>query len=147
MLEGSHGMARDADGAVVVLQQQVDEHHDAQAMWLLGLCCEYGRGTEQDTQRAEQLFQQAAQQGDETAKLLVDQLRNSSGRGCLDMVWGCEQTRHITPLLLLLNNQHTIDVPFVCHNNHRETHWTGWCGFAGSDAADARAADNAEPGR
>ena len=64
MVERALGMARDADGAVVVLQQQVDEHHDAQAMWLLGLCCEYGLGTDQDTQRAEQLFQQAAQHGD-----------------------------------------------------------------------------------
>ena len=87
-------MARDADGAVVVLQQQVDEHNDAQAMWLLGLCCEYGMGTEQDTQRAEQLFQQAAQQGDETAKLLVDKLKNDNGRGCLDMDLGGEPSRH-----------------------------------------------------
>ena len=95
MLEGRDGMARDADGAVVVLQQQVDEHHDAQAMWLLGLCCEYGMGTQQDTQRAEQLFQQAAQQGDETAKLLVGKLKNSKkGRGCLDMDLRCEQPHH-----------------------------------------------------
>ena len=84
-------MARDADGAVVVLQQQVDEHHDAQAMWLLGLFCEYGMGTQQDTQRAEQLFQQAAQQGDETAKLLVGKPKNWNGRGCLDMHLKCEQ--------------------------------------------------------
>ena len=96
MLEGRNGMARDADGAVVVLQQQVDEHHDAQAMWLLGLCCEYGMGTEQDTQLAEQLFQQAAQQGDETAKLLVE-LENKKGRGCLDMDLEGEQPHHTTP--------------------------------------------------
>ena len=56
MLEGRDGMARDADGGVVVLQQQVDEHHDAQAVWLLGLCCEYGMGTQQDTQRAQHLL-------------------------------------------------------------------------------------------
>ena len=85
MLDGRDGMARDADGAVVVLQQQVDEHHDAQAMWLLGLCCEYGMGTKQDTKRAEQLYQQAAEQGDKTAKLLVDKLNNKNGRGCLEM--------------------------------------------------------------
>ena len=94
-------MARDADGAVVVLQQQVDEHHDAQAMWLLGLCCEHGMGTEQDTQRAEQLFQQAAQQGDKTAKLLVDKLDNRKGRGCLDMHLASEQPHHTTLLLKL----------------------------------------------
>ena len=83
-------MARDADGAVVVLEERTKDR-DAQAMWLLGLCCEYGMGTEQDTQRAEQLFQQAAQQGDETAKLLVGKLNNKNGRGCLDMDLNCEQ--------------------------------------------------------
>ena len=92
-------MARDADGAVVVLQQQVDEHHDAQAMWLLGLCCEYGMSTAQDTRRAEQLYQQAAQQGDETAKLLVGKLKDLKGRGRLDMVLCREQPHHTTLLL------------------------------------------------
>ena len=51
-------------------------------------------GTQQNTQRAEQLFQQAAQQGDETAKLLVDKLKNGNGRGCLDMDLGGEQPHH-----------------------------------------------------
>ena len=104
-------MARDADGAVVVLQQQVDEHRDAQAMWLFGLCCEFGMGTEQDTQRAEQLYWEAAQQGDETAQLLIGELNNWKGRGCLDMDLSCEPPHHTTPLLL--NNQHTTDVPCV----------------------------------
>ena len=84
MLEGSHGMARDANGAVVVLEERT-KHHNAQAMWLLGLCCEYGIGTQQDTQRAEQLFQQAAQRRNKTAKLLVGKLKNKKGRGRLDM--------------------------------------------------------------
>ena len=52
-------------------------------------------GTNQNTQRAEQLFQQAAQQADETAKLLVGKLKNSKkGRGCLDMDLRCEQPHH-----------------------------------------------------
>ena len=89
-------MARDADGAVVVLEERT-KHHDAQAMWLLGLCCEYGMGTEQDTQRAEQLFQQAAQQGNRTAKLLVDKLKNRNGRGCLDMDLGGGQPHRAKP--------------------------------------------------
>ena len=94
MLEGSHGVARDAHGAVVVLEERTKDH-DSQAMWLLGLCCEFGMGTEQDTQRAQQLFKQAAQQGDETAKLLVvDKLKNKNGRGCLEMDLCGEQPHH-----------------------------------------------------
>ena len=90
MLEGSHGMARDPHGAVELLQRQVVEHKDAEAMWLLGLCCEYGMGTEKDTQRAEQLYQQAAQQGNKAAQLLVVKL-NKEDRGCDYMKMSSEQ--------------------------------------------------------
>ena len=95
MLEGSHGMARDADGAVVLLEDLVNKHrnnNNADAMWMLGVCCEFGIGTEQDVHRAEQLFESAAQQGNTTAMLLADRLKNRNGRGCMEMDLEGEQT-------------------------------------------------------
>ena len=95
MLEGSHGMTRDADGAVVLLEDLVNKHrnnNNTDAMWMLGVCCEFGIGTEQDVHRAEQLFESAAQQGNTTAMLLTDKLKNKNGRGCMEMDLGSEQT-------------------------------------------------------
>ena len=99
MLEGSHGMARDADGAVVLLEELVNKHrnnNNTDAMWMLGVCCEFGIGTEQDVHRAEQLYASAAQQGNTTAELLTDKLKNWNGRGCMEMNLGCEQTTNTT---------------------------------------------------
>ena len=98
MLEGSHGMARDADAAVALLEEKVKDG-DTEAMWMLGVCCEFGMGTEQDmlgvccefgmgteqdVERAEQLYQRGAKI-DTTAKLLTDKLKNKNGRGCTQM--------------------------------------------------------------
>ena len=83
MLEGSHGMARDAEAAVALLEAKVKDG-DTEAMWMLGVCCEFGMGTEQDVDRAEQLYEHGAKI-DTTAKLLTDKLKNKNGRGCTQM--------------------------------------------------------------
>ena len=90
MLEGSHGMARDADAAVALLEEKVKDG-DAEAMWMLGVCCEFGIGTEKDVERAEQLYKRAAKQRNTTAKLLTDKLKNKNGQGCTQMDLKCEQ--------------------------------------------------------
>ena len=61
MLEGSHKMTRDADAAVALLETKV-KNGDAEAMWMLGVCCEFGMGTKQDVERAEQLYKRGAEQ-------------------------------------------------------------------------------------
>ena len=91
MLEGSHGMARDAEAAVALLEEKVKDG-DAEAMWMLGVCCEFGMGTEQDVERAEQLYQRGAKI-DTTAKLLTDKLKNKNGRGCTQMDLEGEQRK------------------------------------------------------
>ena len=107
MLEGSHGMTRDADAAVAVLEAKVKDR-DTEAMWLLGVCCEYGMGTEQDVGRAEHLYQRAADEGNTTAQLLTDKLKNKKGRGCAVMDLTCEQEAlHTTA-------QDTLRATFVC---------------------------------
>ena len=84
LLEGSHGMARDADAAVALLEDKVKDG-DAEAMWMLGVCCEFGMGTKQDVERAEKLYERGAEQGNATAMLLTDKLKNKKGRGCTQM--------------------------------------------------------------
>ena len=92
MLEGSHGMARDADAAVALLEEKVKDGK-AEAMWMLGVCCEFGMGTEKDVDRAEQLYQRGAEKGNTTAKLLTDKLKNKNGRGNTQMDLSGEQER------------------------------------------------------
>ena len=92
MLEGSHGMARDAGAAVALLEEEAKDG-DAEAMWMLGVCCEFGMGTEQDVARAEQLYSRAAGQGNKTAKLLTDKLKNKNGRGSTQMKLQGEQEK------------------------------------------------------
>ena len=92
MLEGSHGMERDADAAVALLEEQVKER-DAEAMWMLGVCCEFGMGTGQSVAHAEQLYRRGAAQGTPTAKLLLDKLKNKNGRGCAQMNLEGEQEK------------------------------------------------------
>ena len=48
-------------------------------------------GTEQDVERAEQLYQRGEAQGNATAKLLANKLKNKNGRGCTQMDLGIEQ--------------------------------------------------------
>ena len=84
MLEGSHGMTRDAEAAVALLEDKVKDG-DTKAMWMLGVCCEFGIGTKQDVARAEQLYERGAAQGNKTAKLLTGELKNKNGRGCTQL--------------------------------------------------------------
>ena len=94
MLEGSHGMARDAEAAVALLEAKVKDG-DAEAMWMLGVCCEFGMGTEQDVERAEQLYKRGAEQGNATAMLLTDELKNQNGRGCAQThLGGAQENKH-----------------------------------------------------
>ena len=46
-LSGMGGAKVDVDGAVKLLEERVKEK-DGEAMWMLGLCKEYGRGIDQD---------------------------------------------------------------------------------------------------
>ena len=85
MLEGSHGMTRDAEKAVALLEERT-KGGDAEAMWMLGVCCEFGMGTPQDVGRAAQLYIRAAVQDNATAQLLMNNLKNKNGRGSLEMV-------------------------------------------------------------
>ena len=134
MLEGSHGMARDADAAVALLEKKVKDG-DTEAMWMLGVCCEFGMGTEQDVERAEQLYQRGLKQEDTTAKLLTDKLKNKNGRGCTQMDLEGEQENN------KLKTNDWINTPALMNRERMRCRGSTGVGF---DAADACATDNTE---
>ena len=89
LLEGSHDFVRNPDAAVALLEELVKDRN-TEAMWMLGVCCEFGMGTEKDVDRTEQLYKNAAQKGNAAAKALAGKLVNWNGRGCTRMDLSCE---------------------------------------------------------
>ncbi len=70
-LSGVGGCEIDVNGAVALLEERVREK-DSEAMWMLGICSEFGRGCEQDIARAEELYQRSSERGNEIGKILVE---------------------------------------------------------------------------
>ena len=67
---GYGGVRKDVDEAVILLEERVKDR-DGEAMWMLGLCKEYGLGTEQDIEGAEKLYKQSRKAGNEIGKILA----------------------------------------------------------------------------
>ena len=67
---GVGGARKDVDKAVILLVERVKDG-DGDAMWMLGLCKEYGLGTEQDIEGAEKLYRQSSEAGNEIGKILA----------------------------------------------------------------------------
>ena len=74
----------DVDDAVVLLEERVKDK-DAEAIWMLGLCCEYGIGCEQDIERAEQLYQQSCDSGSVIGKFLAENGKDGRGSGVMNV--------------------------------------------------------------
>ena len=68
--------------AVDLLEDNVKED-DAEAMWMLGLCYEYGLGLEQDMERAKSLYQQSSWKENEIGKYLAGIGEDRRGSGIL----------------------------------------------------------------
>ena len=69
-LSGRGGVDVDVDGAVALLKERVMKG-DGEAKWMLGLCCEYGIGTEQDIERAEMLYRESYEGGNGVGEFLM----------------------------------------------------------------------------
>ena len=87
-MEGGRSKKPDFKTAVEWLEKA--KVHDAEAMWMLGVFCEFGMGTAQDVGRAVELYRLAAEQGNKQAALMMDKLKNKNGRGCTKMDLSCE---------------------------------------------------------
>ena len=81
-LTGVGGIEIDEYGAVALLEERAKEG-DNEAKWMLGLCCEYGRGTEQNIERAELLYRQSSQAGDVVGKFLLENDKGGRGNGVM----------------------------------------------------------------
>ncbi len=71
LLSGCGGAQIDEDRAVVLLEERVKDK-DAEAMWMLGLCYEYGMGCETSVEKAEALYKRCCDGGNAIGKLLVE---------------------------------------------------------------------------
>ena len=81
MLSGYGGADVDAKGAVVLLEERV-KGKDAEAMWMLGVCNEFGIGIEQDIEQASKLYDQSKDGGNAVGENLAPWV-HEKGRGCL----------------------------------------------------------------
>ena len=79
-LSGMGGAKVDVDGAVKLLEERVKEG-DGEAMWMLGMCKEYGRGIERDIEGAEKLYEESKEAGNETGEILAEKGREGRGSG------------------------------------------------------------------
>ena len=85
MLSGRGGAAVDERGAVAILEEQVQKE-DTDAMWMLGVCSEFGKGTEQNIDRAEMFYCQSRDGKNDIGGILVENgKKNARGNGCLDV--------------------------------------------------------------
>ena len=81
---GHGGARKNVDEAVVLLEEGV-KAGDGEAMWMLGLCKEWGIGMKQDIKRAEKLYEQSREAGNEIGKILVLKSLRGSLSGRLNM--------------------------------------------------------------
>ena len=81
-LSGRGGTEVDADEAVVLLEERVKDG-DCEAKWMLGLCCEFGKGTEQDVKRALKLYRESCEGGNVVGEFLMKNIRGGRGTGVM----------------------------------------------------------------
>ena len=83
-LSGCGGAKIDEDGAVALLEERVKDK-DVEAMWMLGLCYEYGMGVEQDLKRAEELYKELRDGESVIGEFLAENGREERGSGMMSV--------------------------------------------------------------
>ena len=82
-LSGCGGCEIDVDDAVVLLKERVEDK-DTDAMWMLGLCNEFGMGCEQDIEEAQRLYEQCNDCGSVIGEFFVKNEENQRGTGIMN---------------------------------------------------------------
>ena len=85
LLSGCGGAKVDKERAVKLLKERVEEEKDGEAMWMLGICKEYGIGCEQDLYGAEGLYKESSECGNVVGKFLVGNGKYTRGSGVMDV--------------------------------------------------------------
>ena len=81
-LSGCGGASVDVKEAVALLEER-SEKGDGEAKWMLGLCCEYGMGMEQDIERAESLYRESSEARNEVGGFLMNNGKGKRGSGVM----------------------------------------------------------------
>ena len=82
-LSGCGGAVVDKDNAVVLLEERAEVDKDAEAMWMLGLCYEFGMGCEHDFARAEMLYGNSCNGGNAVGEFLSRHGLQNRGSGVM----------------------------------------------------------------
>ena len=83
ILAGREGNNCEQGNAITVLQERVNGE-DSEAMWMLGICYEFGIGVEQSLEQAELLYHQSRRGSNRIGRFLVDNVKVSKkGTGYL----------------------------------------------------------------
>ena len=81
-LTGLGDVEIDEEGAVALLEECAKDG-DSEAKWMLGLCCEYGMGIEQDIERAELLYRESKEGGNIVGEFLLENGEGKRGSGVM----------------------------------------------------------------
>ena len=78
----------DGTEIVDILKPQT-EKGDMEALWMLGICYEYGIGIEQNKKQAAALYEQSREKGSEVGTFLVSHMKYGKGSGYMrmDSLW------------------------------------------------------------
>ena len=71
LLSGLGGASMDKNEAIKLLKERTEEE-DTDAMWMLGLCKEFGIGEEKDITGAEQLYNRSSQKGNTYGRFILE---------------------------------------------------------------------------
>ena len=77
LLSGYGGVQIDEDRAFDILKERVAKDGDAEAMWMMGLCYEYGMGCEISVEEAEALYKRCCDDRNVIGKFLVENGRRN----------------------------------------------------------------------
>ena len=85
LLSGCGGAEVDKERAVKLLKERVEGEKDGEAMWMLGICKEYGIGCEQDLKGAEGLYKECSESGNVVGKFFVENGKDERGSGVMEV--------------------------------------------------------------
>ena len=83
LLSGCGGAEVDKERAVKLLKERVEGEKDGEAMWMLGVCKEYGICCEQDLKEAERLYKESSECGNVVGKFFVESGKDRRGSGVM----------------------------------------------------------------
>jgi len=97
-LSGFGGCDVNVDEAITLLKKRVEEK-DTDAMWILGLCYEFGKGCKQDLQEAVSLYKQSSDGGNEKGRLIY--MNDIGGRGTGVMIMRGSKPEFVREILVV----------------------------------------------